>query len=181
MRAILFFANGTEEIEAVTSIDILRRANIEVITVGIGTNMPRGAHGIRIETDTVSDKADINMPFDMIILPGGMPGTTNIENDAYAEKFIERAYKEGKYIAAICAAPSIIGKKGYLENKNAVCFPGFEKYLKNAKISDESVVFDGKFITAENAYCANIFALKCVEALCGKDFAAKLEKSVNAR
>ena len=111
-RAALLFASGTEEIEALTPVDILRRAGAHVDIIGVGTDEPTGSHGIRIKTDMTLASADL-LSYDMIIIPGGMPGTTNIEETGIAE-VLRKADAEGKIIAAICAAPMILGRAGLL-------------------------------------------------------------------
>ena len=126
-RAALLFASGTEEIEALTPVDILRRAGAHVDIIGVGRDEPTGSHGIRIKTDMTLASADL-LSYDMIIIPGGMPGTTNIEETGIAE-VLRKADAEGKIIAAICAAPMIIGRAGLLAGREAICYPGFEKYL----------------------------------------------------
>jgi len=181
MRAIVLFATGTEEIEALTAADYLRRAGVEVIIAGVGGNTPVGAHGIKIFADTSLFDLDKNIDFDLLVLPGGMPGTANIDNDKDAQSLIEKAYRQEKYIAAICAAPMIIGKKGYLKGKQAVCFPGFEQYLLGAYISDEASVIDGKMITGRNAFVANEFAINCITALFGEKKAQQFRDEVNAK
>ena len=128
----MFIANGFEEIEALCPLDLLRRADLEVKTVGIGGKEICGSHGITVLTD-IEDKEYSDPSPDMIILPGGMPGTTNLEASCTVNEAISTAVKNNTYIAAICAAPMILGKKGLLNGKTAVCFPGFEEYLQGAK------------------------------------------------
>ena len=129
-----FLANGFEEIEAITIIDILRRAEKEVITVGIGDNIIRGAHGMVVVADTQDNMIELDDKLEMIFLPGGMPGTLNLERSAVVQSAIDYCVENDKYIAAICAAPSILGHKGILDGKKACCYPGFEQELKGADV-----------------------------------------------
>ncbi len=160
----VFLANGFEEIEALTPIDILRRADIPVCIVGVGTDTPCGSHGICIKADCVSQ--DIRLE-DMvgIILPGGMPGTIHLEQSPAVQDAIDYAMSHDLVIAAICAAPSILGHRGDLYGRRAVCFPGFEESLIGATVVDEMVVVDHQIITARGAGVALDFALTVVAAL----------------
>ncbi|MBE6675151.1 MAG: DJ-1/PfpI family protein, partial [Ruminococcaceae bacterium] len=121
---------------------------------------------------------DLNSPFDMIILPGGMPGSTNLDNSLVVDKMIKRAVNEDKFICAICAAPFILGKRGLLKGKRAICYPGFEGQLTGAKIVNQGVVRDGKIITGRAMGSAHDFGLEIVEALCGKEMREKLKDAV---
>ena len=175
----MFLANGFEEIEALCPLDLLRRAGIQIKTVGIGSKMICGAHAINVEADMIdSDFCDENP--DMIILPGGMPGTLNLDASEMVHTAIDSALKNDAYIAAICAAPSILGKRELLCDKEAICYPGFEEQLKGAKISSKRVVRDGKFITAAGMGVALEFGLELVKLLCGEDKANALKKGVLA-
>ena len=178
MKAIIFFANGTEEVEALTPLDYLRRAGVETLLVGISGREQTGSHNITVKTDVCAADLPLDTDFDMVILPGGMPGTDNIENSDVAQAFLRRAADENKYIAAICAAPKILGTKGLLKGKKATCYPGFESYLEGAEISNEKAVRSGNTITATGAGAANEFALKLIEALCGKGKADAIGKAV---
>lgn len=173
----LFLANGFEEIEALTPVDILRRAGKEVTTVGIGGRTVIGAHGIPVTADIADAEFRDNAP-EMIILPGGMPGTKNLDASETVEKALSSALATGSYIAAICAAPTILGKRGLLNGKHAVCFPGMEKELHGALLSADRIVRDGNYITAAGMGVALPFSLALVEALCGKSCADSLKLSV---
>lgn len=173
----MFLAEGFEEIEALCPLDFLRRAGVDAKTVGIGGKVICGSHGIRVECDITEEELDKGAPFDMIILPGGMPGSKNLDNSKTVDYFIERATKEDKLISAICAAPCILGKRGLLQGKNATCYPGFEKELLGAKITT-GVVRDGNIITGCAMGKAHDFALEIIEALCGKEMRENLKKSV---
>lgn len=164
-----FLANGFEETEAIAPIDILRRCGKEVITVGIGDNIIRGSHGIAVVTDTEDKFIELNENLEMIILPGGMPGTVNLEASEIVQKAIDYCVANDIYIGAICAAPSILGHKGLLNGKKAVCYSGFEQELAGADVLDVPTVADGKIVTARGAGVAVEFGLKLVEVLISKE------------
>lgn len=173
----LFLAEGFEEIEALTPVDILRRAGLEVKTVAVGKSQTvKGAHGIEVVADMTEDELGSGVP-EAIILPGGMPGTTNLEENATVIDTLMRSIINESLVCAICAAPSILGIMGYLKNKKATCYPGFEQYLDGAIFTDERVVRDGNIITAKGMGCAAEFALCIVEALCGKEKADEVALS----
>lgn len=177
----LFLANGFEEIEALCPLDLLRRAGLEVTTVGVGGEQIRGAHGICVQADIPDTLYRDSRP-DMIILPGGMPGTKHLDASAVVDAALRTAQRNGAYIAAICAAPSVLGKRGYLEGVRAVCFPGFEPELRGAILQPEGlrVVTDGKFITAVGMGAALEFGLALVRVLLGDERAQELRRSVLA-
>lgn len=162
----MLLANGFEEMEAVVPLDILRRAGASIQTVGIKEGTVSGAHGIEIVADITLDK--ISDDGEMLILPGGMPGTDNLQQDTNVIELIKRAYQKGKYIAAICAAPKILGELGLLKDKRATCFPGFEKYLLGASVTSNAVEIDGQIITAKGAGVADRFGFVLAEVLFGK-------------
>lgn len=182
----IFLAEGFEEIEALAPLDLLRRAGLSVTTVGIGGEKIRGAHGIEVRADWTDQDfmaftaSSGSAPFEMLVLPGGMPGTKHLDASVAVEKALRDAQKADAFIAAICAAPMILGKRGLLREKTAVCYPGFEEYLTGATIGKAKVVRDGKIITAMGMGVAVNFGLALVEALCGKDTAEKLRSSVIA-
>ncbi len=161
----VMLANGFEEIEAITVIDILRRAELDVKTVGISDNFIMGAHNIPVIADEVDVALGLPSDLEMIVLPGGMPGTLNLEKSKYVNALIEYALENDKYIGAICAAPSILGHKNLLTGKKACCYEGFEQELFGACISKENVCVDGKIITSRAAGTAIEFALKLVEVM----------------
>ena len=160
----VFLANGFEEIEALATVDILRRAGVEVVTVGVGSKQPIGAHGIAVSADIAEDELDI-MTMEGVVLPGGMPGTLNLEASAVVQQSVAYAVENNLLTAAICAAPSILGHGGYLCGKKATCYPGFEPELIDAVITNEGVVVDGNFVTASGAGVAVDFALTLVRYL----------------
>lgn len=160
----VFLANGFEEIEALATVDILRRAGVNVVTVGVGSKMPVGAHGIAVCADICESDLQLES-LDGIVLPGGMPGTTNLEASAVVRDAIAYAYERKMLVAAICAAPSILGHNGYLRDKKATCYPGFEPELLGAVVTNVGVVVDGNVITASGAGVAVDFALELVRYL----------------
>lgn len=179
----LFLANGFEEVEALAPLDILRRAGAEVTTVSVGTanKTVKGAHGIKVEADL----RDVKMTFDDIdalILPGGMPGAANLDASKTVDLALAAAQEKGAILAAICAAPMVLGKRGYLKGKRAVCFPGFENELAGAIIPQgERVVRDGNVITAVGMGAALEFGLELTAALFGADTANGLAASAKIR
>ena len=143
---IVLIANGFEEIEALTPVDMFRRAGLEVKTVGIGGLVATGAHGISINCDAIPFDIDLDQ-VTMAVFPGGMPGATNLDASTYTDKVIEAVLRNGGRLAAICAAPLVLGRRGLLEGRNATCYPGFEGELKGATILSEPVVTDGNITT----------------------------------
>jgi 4-methyl-5(b-hydroxyethyl)-thiazole monophosphate biosynthesis len=176
----MFLANGFEEIEALYTLDVLRRAGIEIKTVGVSSEVATGSHNIPVVCDITKDMLPLTDDFDMIILPGGMPGSTNLDNDPVVNKYIDLAVNGGKLICAICAAPFILGKRGILKGKRATCFPGFEEYLIGADVTGERTVTDGRYITGQAMGAATEFSLALVKALKGEYAANELRAAVFA-
>ncbi len=174
----LFLADGFEEIEALATVDVLRRGGLDVLTAGVGGKTVTGSHNITVNADVSEDEILLNSDLQAVILPGGMPGTLNLEKSAAVKKALEYSYSGGGYVCAICAAPSVLGKRGMLKGKNATCFPGFEQYLEGANYSPSPVVTDGNVITAKGAGCAVDFGLAILSALLGADDAAKIRESM---
>ncbi len=160
-----FLADGFEEIEALATVDILRRANLKVVTVGIEKQEITGAHNIKVIADCDTNSQLLFDDCEGIILPGGMPGTINLEKNLTVQDAVNKSVKNKILICAICAAPSILGHLNLLDNKNATCYPGFEKDLYGANVTGTPVVQDGNIITSRGAGCAIDFALKIVENL----------------
>lgn len=175
----LFLANGFEEIEALCPLDLLRRAGVEVTTVGVGGDMIRGSHGITVQAD-LPDTMFADATPEMVILPGGMPGSKNLDASRTVDMALKAAVRNDAFIGAICAAPFVLGKRGLLAGKEAICYPGFENELTGAVISDKRVVRDGKFITAAGMGVALEFGLALVEALKGEQVAEELRRAVLA-
>ncbi|MBQ1388949.1 MAG: DJ-1/PfpI family protein [Clostridia bacterium] len=173
----VFLADGFEETEAIAPIDILRRSKIKVTTVGIGSKTVTSSHGITVTAD-ISENDAVFDDLDAVVLPGGMPGTLNLEGSATVQKFVDYATENDLYVCAICAAPSILGHKGILNGKKATCFPGFEKDLIGAAVTGLPAVCDGKVITGKGAGAAIEFGLLISEKLCGKDVSKRVRESM---
>ena len=172
----IFLAEGFEEIEALAPLDLLRRAGVEVRTVGVGSRTVVGSHSIPVVADMLDTELRDDSP-EMIILPGGMPGTLNLNASEIVHKAIRNAVDSGAYICAICAAPLILGRLGLLSGKEAICYPGFEDELVGAKISEKTVAVDGKIITAKGMGAAIDFGLTLVATLKGNEIAENLRKT----
>ncbi len=173
----LFLADGCEEVEALTVVDILRRADIEIKTVSImGRNNVISSHKIEIVADvmfeTIEDDAE------MLILPGGIPGTPNLAAHEGLDQLIRKSAEKGIYLAAICAAPTVYGEKGLLKGKKATCYPGMETGLMGAEVSYNNVVVDGNFITSRGLGTAIDFGLKLVEILRDKKLADAIAQKI---
>ncbi len=160
----VFLANGFEEVEALTPIDLLRRVGVEVVTAGVGKKEITGAHNITVKTDILASEV-VAEDAEMVVLPGGWPGTPNLQADVNVQNAIDVMVAGDKYICAICAAPMILGEKGLLKGKNATCFTGFEDKLIGANYNGAPVCVDGKIITARSAGVALDFAFELVRAL----------------
>lgn len=174
----VFLADGFEETEAIAPIDMLRRAELDVVTVGIKNDAVKSSHGIPVLCDMTDMQVELDERLEMIVLPGGMPGTLNIEANPVVQSSIDYCVKNNVPIGAICAAPSILGKKGLLDGREAICFPGYEKFLTGAKVSDKKVVTDGIFTTAAGAGMAVEFGLELVKVLRGKELSDKIRAAI---
>ncbi len=173
----MFLAKGFEEVEAIATLDVIRRAEIEICTVGIGSKIVCGSHNIPVFCDL--DESEVSFEYlQGIILPGGMPGTLNLEKNKTVNDFIDYCYDNDKLIAAICAAPSVLGHKGLLDGKKAVCFPGFENELEGASVSDDYVVTDGNIITAKGMGSAICFGLEIVKYFSDENEALRLKNTL---
>lgn len=164
----VYLANGFEETEAIAPIDLLRRSGKKVLTVGIGDNVITSSHGVTVVTDTIDKEAVLSDELEMIVLPGGMPGTLNLEKSEIVQSAIDYCVENNKFIGAICAAPSILGHKNLLQGKKAVCYEGFEEQLLGAEVLKTPVAVDGNIVTARGAGVAVQFGLKLVEVLISK-------------
>jgi len=174
----VFMADGCEEIEALTVVDIARRAGIEVAMISItGEKTVKGAHEINFETDIPAEFMDFDM-LDGIVLPGGMPGTLNLGANKYVLKTIVDFNIKGKLVSAICAAPSVLGEAGLLKGKRATSYPGFEDKLIGAELSTEPVVVDGNIITSRGMGTAIPFAIEIVRYLVDDKTADDLGKGI---
>ncbi len=176
-----FLADGFEELEAIAPIDMLLRSGVDVKTVGIGADTVKGSHGISVVCDLNEKDVVLSDELEGIILPGGMPGTLNLEESETVQKAIDFAAEKNLLICAICAAPSVLGHKGILKGKKATAFPGFENDLEGAVETDSFVVRDGQIITARGAGVALEFGLEIVAALKDKDTADNLSKTIQRK
>jgi 4-methyl-5(b-hydroxyethyl)-thiazole monophosphate biosynthesis len=177
-RIAVHLAEGFEEIEAISVIDVLRRADLEVMVVSVtGKTEVTGSHQIKVVADTLFEKVDYNQ-VDMIVLPGGIPGATNLDAHSGLKSMIRKFDSEKKQLAAICAAPLVFGNLGILNGKHAVCYPGYEKYLKGAEVLTIPVVESGNLITGRGAGVSMKFALKIVEKMVSPEKAEVLAKQM---
>ncbi|MCQ2455449.1 MAG: DJ-1/PfpI family protein [Clostridia bacterium] len=174
----VFLADGFEELEAMAPIDILRRAKQKVITVGVSGKKITSSHKVTFVCDKTIKSVKPTEKIDAIILPGGMPGTVNLEKNAKVSQFIDFANEKGKIIGAICAAPSILGHKGILKGKKATCFSSFDKDLIGAEVTQEPVEKDGNIITAFGAGAAFQFGFELLSALTDKETAENIRKAM---
>ena len=176
----MFLAEGFEEVEALTPLDMLRRAQVSVSTVGVNGDYIRGAHDIVVKADITPSQVDFD-DMTAVILPGGMPGTLNLERSDDVQRTLAYAMQNDLTVAAICAAPSILGHTGYLKGRKATCYPGFEEDLVGARIKDEPVVWDGNILTAKGAGVALDFALELVARLASEDKSAEIRGAIQCR
>ncbi len=174
----MFFANGFEEVEAIAALDVIRRAGIEIESVGIGSEKITGSHGITVFCDKTEAEISADDNLAGVILPGGMPGTTNLMENKTVNDFIDYCNENGLLICAICAAPMILGRKGLLNGIEAICFPGFEEELIGAKISEKFVCRDKNIITSKGMGSAINFGLEIVSAIKGRDAADALKATL---
>lgn len=165
--ALIIFADGSEELEAVTVVNILRRAGISVTLAGLTAGALRGSRGVMLMPDTTLDLA-LKRDYDMVVLPGGQPGTNNLRADARVLKLMQQMAQQGKYVAAICAAPSVLATAGLLDGKRATCFPTCLDDFPRVNLQTAAVVEDGKLITSRGPGTAMDFALTLVERLVGQ-------------
>ena len=175
----VFLADGFEEIEALTPVDILRRAGVDTVTVGVTGKIVTGAHGIKVESDIVIDDTVVD-GLEMVVLPGGLPGADNLRANDRVKELTVTVAENGGYVSAICAAPRVLGELGLLKGKTAICYPGFEKYLMDAKIADSYVCRDGNIITAIGMGASVDFALELVKALKGSAVSEKIAEGIFA-
>lgn len=203
---VMFLAPGFEEVEALAPLDLLRRAGLEVVTVAVreaktnqlidklgrigvsATNLwdddrtVTGSHGIPVTADITEAALPGRLArasLEAVILPGGMPGTTNLDASPMVEKTLELAAAKDAYLCAICAAPLVLGKRGYLNGKRATCFPGFEEYLAGATVGGK-VIRDGKIITAAGMGVAQEFGLEIVSALVSPEKAGEIRAAIQS-
>jgi 4-methyl-5(b-hydroxyethyl)-thiazole monophosphate biosynthesis len=167
LKVLIPLAQGCEELEAVTIIDLLRRAEINVITAGLDSQAVTCSRGTVLIPDTDLDTA-LNDVYDMVVLPGGLPGAEHLNNDERIKTLLIKMANSEKFTAAICAAPKVLVNAGLLENKKATSYPGVLEGTENISISNDAVVIDGKVITSRGPGTAMDFALTLIESLAGK-------------
>lgn len=177
MKIALLLANGFEEIEALTPLDVLRRAGVSVDTIGIGAKTVVGAHNIPVVADITDAEANAN-DYDGVIFPGGMPGSTNLDAAEFTDKIIAAVTNKGGRLAAICAAPLVLGRRGLLKGKKATCYPGFENELTGAEISSLAVVTDGNITTAKGMGVALEFAKELTSLWVCPEVSEEISKSI---
>lgn len=181
MIAILT-AEGYECVEAICPFNLLRRAGLDVRFVGLKEKNVSGSCGVTVECAmTAAELIASGEKIDMLVLPGGLPGATNLDEAPETDKLIEMTEKSGGFFAAICAAPMIYGKRGMLKGKKATAFPEFRKYLEGAILADTNVVRDGRFITAAGMGAAFDFGLELISALKDRETADKISSAVCAK
>ncbi len=173
----VFLANGFEEVEALTPVDFLRRLELDVKTVGVGGNVIRGSHHISVVCDMTADALSFE-DLSGIVLPGGMPGTLNLEKDETVLKAIRYGFQKELLVGAICAAPSILGHMGLLKGRKATCFTGFEGELEGATVLSDPVVVDRNLVTSRGAGTASQFAFALGEKLTSKERVSLLKDGI---
>lgn len=167
-KAFLFLATGFEETEAIGTIDVLRRGGVDARLVSVtGDRTVESSHGVKLLADSLFEETDFTEA-DALILPGGMPGSNNLNAHAGLKGLLKKQYESGRYVAAICAAPLVLGGLGILEGKQATCYPGFESHLTGAIVTSASAVTDGNVITGHGPGLVYRFGLAVLEALEGK-------------
>ncbi len=179
-KVLIALAQGCEELEAVTIADILHRANITVVTAGLEKGPVKASHGTTLVPDTTLEEALQHDDYDMVVLPGGLPGADHLGNDARLAAFLKRMADAGRYVTAICAAPRVLAKAGLLDGKKATCYPGFldKRDFPKVQCTGAPVERDGKIITGRGPGTAMDFALALVEALAGGEVRATVEKAL---
>lgn len=179
MKIIVFLADGFEEIEAFTVVDYLRRMDIEVETISIKDDYNViGAHKIQVLADgRVSDIKDLD-DYDGLVIPGGMPGASNLRDDKRVIDIVEKIYKEEKLVAAICAGPIVLEKAGIIKGKRVTSYPGFEEQLKDGNYTEDIVAIDRNLITSRGPYLATDFTIEIIRYLLGEDKVEELKKDI---
>lgn len=177
-KVVVFLADGCEEVEALTPIDVLRRGGVNVVGVSISNGkMIKGSHGINFMADEVFENIDFN-DVDMVVLPGGLGGRNNLMAHSGVVDVCKKFNDEGKFVTSICASPSVLGENGILNGKKAICYPGFESQLKGAIVTDEDVVEDGNIITSKGPGTALAFSLKLLKTIAGKEVSDKVAQGM---
>ncbi len=176
----MLLGTGFEETEAIAPLDLLRRANLEVQTVGLNGKIIYGSHGIGVEADIEIQEIDL-AKLEMIILPGGLGGVASARASKEAMAALDYAWKNGRYVGAICAGPTVLADLGITDGKNATCFPGCEPQMGSANMVNAAAVTDGKLITGTSAGCASPFGLALIAALKGQEAAEKIRQQIVIR
>jgi 4-methyl-5(b-hydroxyethyl)-thiazole monophosphate biosynthesis len=176
-KVLVPLADGCEELEAVTIIDLLRRAGIEVVTAGLKPGIVTASRGVQLVPDVALDVA-LQDEYDMVALPGGMPGASNLKNDVRIIELLKKMASAGQYTAAICAAPMVLAEAGVLNGKRATCYPGFLDGLPDVRVGEGAVVQDGRVLTSRGPGTAMDFALMLVEVLSGVEKRQQVEAAL---
>ena len=176
----MLLGTGFEETEAIAPLDLLRRAGVEILTVGLNGKVIRGSHGICVEADIEISQLDLTN-LEMIILPGGLGGVASIRACKEAMEAVRFAWENGKYTAAICAGPTVLADLGITDGKNATCYPGCEVQMGTANMVEAAAVTDGKLITGTSAGCAIPFGLALIAALKGQEEADRIAQQIVIR
>ena len=176
----VLLGTGFEEIEALAPVDLMRRAGIDVLTVGITGKIVYGGHNIGVEADITLDEMDLT-DLEMIMLPGGLGGVASCRACQGALDALRFAWENGKFVAAICAGPTVLADLGITDGKQATCYPGCEDGMGSAKVSEVACIKDGRLITGASAGCAIPFALALIEALKGPETAKKIAQQIVIR
>jgi protein deglycase len=176
-KVLIPLADGCEELEAVTIIDLLRRAGIEVVSAGLKPGVVKASRGVQLVPDQTLDSA-LQDEYDMVVLPGGMPGATHLKEDPRILDLLRKMAAAGKYTAAICAAPMVLAEAGVLNGKQATSYPGFLDALPGVTVSAAAVVQDGKVLTSRGPGTAMDFALTLIETLAGADKRQQVEAAL---
>lgn len=177
-RVYIFLANGFEEIEGLTVVDLLRRANIDITMVSVtGREFVTSSHQISIKADAMFEEIDFT-DADMLVLPGGMPGTKNLLEHEGLDQLLINFHGKGKKLSAICAAPSVLGAKGLLYGKNVTCYPGYEDSLIGAVVQNTAVITDDNIITSKGMGTSIDFALSIIKSLINEEEAAKIARAI---
>jgi len=178
-KVLIPLAQGCEELEAVTIIDLLRRAEIQVVTAGLDDQIVIASRGTRLIPDTDLESA-LQDDYDMVVLPGGLPGADHLDKDEKLKALLKKMAESGKFTAAICAAPKVLANAGILADKTVTSYPGFldDLNLENTTITNDPVVKDGKVITSRGPGTAMDFALELIEVLAGKEKRTEVENAL---
>lgn len=180
---LLFLADGFEEIEALTQVDYLRRAGVQVKTVSLGDEYVVGTRNITVKADALLSETEYTGDVEMVIMPGGMGCRNALMKNERVASVTKKAAEDGKYVAAICASPTVLAHLGLLKGKKCVCYPGMEEELKagGGVFTDKAVVTDGNFVTARAAGASEELAFELIRLLKGKAAAEEVKKSICAR